>query len=489
MKTQGLFQRLVLAGMLAGGFAALWGVLALWAVQVAEHVLSSDQVAEGLVFLPDGQARRTSCVSPYEGLQYRDLEGNPLPPEDQADARQRGIVLPVSLYDDPVRERPWEQRIRSLGDGGLPAVYWYFVSDGSPEGAGYFVGYDSKSKACVGYLGTAGLRSGPLPPSERIPFAGATWPPRICVLCIQPHDGPTSHPGNLSGPVGRPSQGSVSMQDAYVVGRDERIYHADLRRRTLEVVFQGPRLRSAALVSGLADPVRGTPTWLVARTDEAVVVLDARGKLLERYPIPPALRQQEFTFSPTTIGEGLMYQHSPLDVLAKQIDYGIYWVKPDGHFRQAQATLARGEDMMSWPIISGLSLPAPLVLTGVVGTFRPASLLEEGLAATYPEALGRALREFRPALLLAMLAGGVLAGLCYRRQVRYGARGMERLAWPLFVLALGLPGWIGYRFGRTWPVLQSCPSCGAAVPRDREECVHCRSEFPTPALKGTEVFA
>jgi hypothetical protein len=124
-----------------------------------------------------------------------------------------------------------------------------------------------------------------------------------------------------------------------------------------------------------------------------------------------------------------------------------------------------------------------------VGIWRARDLCEEGLAATYPEALVRALGEFAPALVVAQLLAAVLAVLCYRRQVRYGANARERIVWPLFVLLLGLPGWIGYRFGRSWPVLEACPACGTGVPRDREHCARCETEFSPPALKGTEVFA
>jgi hypothetical protein len=82
-----------------------------------------------------------------------------------------------------------------------------------------------------------------------------------------------------------------------------------------------------------------------------------------------------------------------------------------------------------------------------------------------------------------------LAVLCYHRQLRYGERGWDRWLWLLFVLVLGLPGWIGYRFGRSWPVLEACPGCGTSARRDREACVHCEADFPRPALRGTEVFA
>jgi hypothetical protein len=72
--------------------------------------------------------------------------------------------------------------------------------------------------------------------------------------------------------------------------------------------------------------------------------------------------------------------------------------------------------------------------------------------------------------------------------------GMEILTlrgqvWPLFVLAIGLPGWAGYRFGRPWPVLEPRPTCEDEVPRDRTDCAGCAAQFPRPLLEGTEVFA
>ncbi len=140
-------------------------------------------------------------------------------------------------------------------------------------------------------------------------------------------------------------------------------------------------------------------------------------------------------------------------------------------------------------LLVGPVFPSPLVLNVVLGIFLPRDLLEEGRAATFPEALARTLTEFWPALTIAQLLAAGLAVHCHRRQVRYGASGRERVAWPLFVLLLGLPGWIGYRFGRSWPVLEACPTCGEGVPRDRGDCTRCRAEFPKPALQGVEVFA
>jgi hypothetical protein len=485
MRSKGLFQPLVLAGILSTGFTVVWGIVGIWAVQVGEHVVGPERAGEHLFFLPDGTPRVLHPVGQHD-RQYRDLEGNPVPPpKNETSDALHGTPLPVALSDRATTgEIPWDQRIRFFRDSGVPATYWYFVSDGRPDGTGYFVGYDSKSKACVGYLGKAGFRAEPLSPEEEIPFAGAT---RLRddsgVICMQWESRPTAYSeGDLSW---RASHGEIFLWDVYVLGRDGKLYHANLENRTLHVALDEPRLRSAALSS---DHVRKRNYILAARTDDSVLMLDERDQVLGRYPIPEALRGQAFSFAETG-AEAVMYWHSPSDSLATQIEYRIYWVTPQGQYREARASLARDGGPWTLPVLSGVVLPSPLLLAGSVGIFRPRELLAGGLAWTYPEALGRALTEFRPALIIAHLLAASFAILCYRRQVRYGVSGPERVVWPLFVLALGLPGWVGYRFGRSWPALESCSVCGADVPRDRADCAHCEAEFPQPALKGTEVFA
>ncbi len=54
-----------------------------------------------------------------------------------------------------------------------PTVNWFFVHDGKPEGAGYFVGYERMSNRRVGFIGLSGFRSDPVPADEWIPVRGA----------------------------------------------------------------------------------------------------------------------------------------------------------------------------------------------------------------------------------------------------------------------------------------------------------------------------
>jgi hypothetical protein len=488
MKSKGVLQPLVLATFLAVGFAVVWSLVGTWVTAIGEHVAQDAPRVERLILMPDGTPFvEVEDFGPYGGREYHDVDGHPVPkpPSDNAHWL-RGTSLPATL-PEPTGDIVWGQRVRSFADGRSPAGFWYFVWDGRADGFGYFVGYDSRSHACLGYLGTRGFRANSVPAGERIPFTGALSGPASRVLSTEAQRDPTEHPDPRA--AGQAPGGPVSTWDIYVLARDGRIYHADLQQRTVEVVWNGSPVLSAALVPGAHDPQRGTPYHLAVRTADSVLVFDEHGGGLEDYSIPEVLRGREFAFAGTGIGEAVMYWHSPFDSLASEVEYRICWVGSDGRSRTSAITLPHAGGMRSLPVTAGLVMPGPLVLGGYLGSLRTGELLHEGLAETYPKALARALAEFWPALVIAQALALGLAVPCYRRQVRYGAGGVERLVWPLFVLALGLPGWVGYRFGRSWPVLEACPACTADVPRDRAACARCAASFPRPALKGTEVFA
>lgn len=485
MKKQGVFQALMLAGTLAAGFGTVWGVLAVWAVQVGEHVAGFERRSESLFFLNDATPR----VLATDGgdRQYFDLEHRPVSPpaDDMVITGVERLHLPACM---PIRARwrqhAWDQRIRWFTDGQSPAMHWYFCSDGRPDGFGYFVGYDSKTNACVGFLGLAGLRAEPLSAEEMIPFGGDQRGREQRVFnAVQNYDD-AAYPMHMFYPMPT-TPGSVSPWDVYVFGRDGRLCHADLRKQTVDTVLDGSVFRSVGLGDDCREKLLLVP---IVRTDDAVMVLEANGRVTKRFPIPDALHGRDLEFV-ATAGDGVMCWHSPRHSLATEVDYQIYWVSPNGSTREAKTTLRWVGDSVNQPVLFGVEVPVPAVVLGSVAVQRPRELLEHGMAATYGEGLGQAVSEYRPAIAIAFVISLVLAVLCYRRQVRYGARGVERVVWPLFVLVLGLPGWIGYRFGRAWPLLDTCPTCRAAVPRDRAECLRCAADFPGPVLKGTEVFA
>jgi hypothetical protein len=105
----------------------------------------------------------------------------------------------------------------------------------------------------------------------------------------------------------------------------------------------------------------------------------------------------------------------------------------------------------------------------------------------YSRALGIVLWRTWPSILAVFGLGCAMAPLAYRRQKRFGLP--NPAAWAVFAFIFGLPGWIAYRFHRTWPVLEECPACRQPSPRDRESCLDCGKAFPPPPMKGIEVFA
>ncbi|HTU19189.1 MAG TPA: hypothetical protein VMG10_14105 [Gemmataceae bacterium] len=487
MARQQIFQPLVLATVLATGFMAVCFAADSWILSdYREEALGA---GEELCLLPDGTLLVASHPDGVRwSTRYHDLQGNPTTPaEDEIAAQLRGAFLPASP-PHATDELDWSARARALPDGRWPATYWYFLSDGRPQGNGYFVGYDSKSKVCIGYLGTSGFRKEPLPAEELFPFDGPTWAENSRLLAgAGSLRNPTTYPVRESG--GRAPQGFLSEWDAHIFGRDGKLYHADLHERTVQVILADSPLCSIAASAHAKLAVRGTLFRLAARTDDAILILDTEGRQLARYPIPETLHHQDLTFAESNVGEAVLYESSPDDSLGTTKDYRIFWVKADGLFREAAVTLAHYGDLRSMRVYGGVAMPSPLGLASSTVRTRYKELLNKGLSAAPAEALVRALTEFWPALALAQTIALICTVLCYRRQVRYGVSRTERIVWPLFVLLLGLPGWIGYRFGRSWPVLEACPECGAAVPCDRESCVRCANDFPRPVLKGTEVFA
>ncbi|HZV06270.1 MAG TPA: hypothetical protein VE999_14420 [Gemmataceae bacterium] len=496
MQIKGLVHYLVLAGMLAIGFLVVWGLIAFWAVQVGTHVVAGIsphsvmiRVRSVLFFLPDG----TPVIGYQESDRHRvlrDLQGSPVAEPDGVRPFLTHATLPAKPVTPSLEdELSWDQRINSFADGRVPHGFWYFVTDGRRDGSGYFVGYDSENRSCLGYLGLGGFKESPLPNEERIPFAGPASGPQAGLqgrlLCNQ--TGFASHPHFNN--AGRAGKGSVSSWDVYVHSRDGKLYHADLQKRTIHVAFDRSPFISAALTAGVFDAVHGLPYRPAVRTADAVLVLDEHGGMLKRFPIPASLRERDINFAETSTGGAVMYAETPEDLFTSEVEYHICRLDSEGRSWEATTVLPFLDSDRFILTAAGFVIPSPLGLAGTVGTLRTWMLLDFGLATTYPEALGQALTEFRSAFAIAQLLAFGFAVLCYRRQVRYGASRAERIIWPLFVLVLGLPGWIGYRFGRSWPVLETCPECFVNVPRDREHCVRCTNDFPRPALKGTEVFA
>jgi hypothetical protein len=355
----------------------------------------------------------------------------------------------------------------------------------------YFVGYDRRTNLRVGYLGTAGFRVDAAPSDEMFELAGP----------INAGPGSTVSLADLVfdyGELPSPTIQAAPFADVFLVGRGGNFYHVDLRNRTVGVALHVPGLCSAETVDGMPDPIDEAPQpdgispnirrrRLAVRSTDSVLVLNLKGKEMKRFSIPVELRDKFFSFAETDQGEAVMQTSACKSATLSQHD--IFWVPAHGEIRHASTMLTQkpgdlGPQYFVWTIC-----PDPVGVALLVEAEFAEARLFMGLATSHAEALGLAIRDCLPSIIVAQLLAVIFAWSCYRRQLGYGAKGCERVIWPLFVLVLGLPGWIGYRFGRTWPVLDACDTCGVTVPRDAETCSRCTAEFADPPRVGTEVFA
>jgi hypothetical protein len=484
----GLIQALLLAALLATGFVAVWAVTATWVIQAALHVASDRRSYDTLQIRRDG----TPEILQYSDGVLRsrsDLEGHrlPPPPDDEVRSGFELVSLPVNA-PTPSPELHWEGRIRAFGDGREPQTFWYFIADGREDGSAYFVGYDSQSKELIGYIGTAGFRQEPLPREEFFRFSGSASAPDSRLVARRYGLGSTQFPPEHGFTV-RSASGFVAAYDVYVLARDANVYHVDLFERTVANGLPGIKIESAGLSIATDFPRQGAGLDLTLRTEDSVILADNRLHEKARYTIPEPLRGQYLAFARTSSGDIVMYTNTPADSYSETAEYLIYQISPGGEARETALTLRSGnQTLRQASILSGAVVPAPLGLAAIVEA-RAQQLLDMQAATAPSQARSRAISELWPSLVLGGIIALGFAFLCFRRQVRYGADGLERVIWPLFVLLFGWPGWIGYRYGRTWPYLERCPTCSATVPVDRVACVRCSHEFPRPALKGTEVFA
>jgi len=499
-------QPLLLAALLAAGFAVVWAAAAAWLWEVVGAPVRDGAFGdhlpgpEYLVIRADGTPL-LKRFGPHEWAEtYRDLDGDPVTPADEKWLYPRYLAahatgglpwLPAESRVDLWRETPWGQRLRAFADDRQDPralAFWWLVADDRAEGTAYLVGYHRATGARDGYLGTAGFRADEPPPDERFRFTADGWAIMERVRTPQTTYAGGSYPMQSLRP-GPP--GDVPPWCVYLLADDGKVHQIDLGRRAVRAVLEDVPVRSIELAPH-RGPRPGPEVFvLLARTDDELLAVDAADEVVGRFPLPEELRGRDFHWAETAAGEFVAYTREPVvPDWGSRVRY--YWLDRSGRVtRRAEFTL-RGYNRpyaFAQRAQVGTVAPSSAAVVGFAGVYRPVALLDDGHAQGAAEAWALALGEQWPSLLLGLAVSAGLAWACYRREVRYRGGAAGRVFWPLFVLVLGLPGWVGYRYGRSWPPLARCPSCGADAPHDRVECAACRAELPPPALGGTEVFA
>jgi hypothetical protein len=225
---------------------------------------------------------------------------------------------------------------------------------------------------------------------------------------------------------------------------------------------------------------------IVLRERERLTLIDPKTHERESYPLPKDLRGVMLAVFELADGRLLLTAYKNP---AASSEIEVVRLSKQGEVTERKVVRIRqftGMDEREFAWSSVMAAPFPLA-TGLLMFFMQSMMVEQGRAETYSEALSEVLQHMAPAIIVVIVIGAIAAVAAYRRQRRYALP--HAWPWALFAFIMGVPGWLAYRFHRTWPAVADCPSCSQPAPRDRDHCSQCGAAFPPPPRKGIEVFA
>ena len=104
--------------------------------------------------------------------------------------------------------------------------------------------------------------------------------------------------------------------------------------------------------------------------------------------------------------------------------------------------------------------PVAIAWLFVVAVALPFSMLQDHKATTFGDAISQSFEIAWPPLLVVFAIAAILAWITIRARRNY--RRSATPAWAIFVLLLGVPGFIAYWLERRRPKLESCSACGTS---------------------------
>jgi hypothetical protein len=476
------FQELGLATVLLLGFGVVIGMVMGWSISILDAITAKPRIYQDISVMHDGTPviRQLSISQDYHPT-YLTLDGKEITVKRDERFLDRAYLNGSS---DIMKQKGFpknQNRIAAFSDQNDPPNYWYFVHDGYPDGKGYFVGFDTMSKQCIGYIGIHGSCSNLPPQEEWFPMDGRKMQASV------------GFSTNSLNPINWAY--SEDMEFPFwkiIMISGDQLLEVDLRTGGVRTIIKSSDLISVCMLISANNYDPDHNRWkqnVVVRTSDRIIVLDSAGKQTASYVIPKDVQQASFNF----------YQIDKEKVLIAQprfypnFNHGelLTWINLDGKIldRKEVELIGIGRHPMTksenWMV--ALVVPAPIAIVVGALALGPMSYIEILGQTKYTDALGYSLMNIWQPFIAAIILATVLAWLCYRRQRRMALP--YAWFWAGFVFIFGLPGFFAYRFHRRWPVLDNCHVCGHAVPHDREKCSSCGSEFPLPAPKGIEVFA
>lgn len=489
----GLLHQLLQAAVLAAGFGTLWAVLVGWVGAAIEQARTGKNrlLRESIVATADGTPLIES-VSYDDRVHttYRDVNGH-----EHAPIERKNLVLGMYLHGESARPRElllnvWRNRIKVFVDEREPAAVWYFVHDGHPEGAGYFVGYEHISNRLIGYIGNSGFRAERPPSDQQIPIRGTLdlnewWSSETLAV-----DNP-----NFLGEL-RLDRGDVPPRLVHVPsGKVLRL--VDLGARTITTAFEAPAPIVSVSVPSFSSSYAGSESTkeqpILVWAGETIYKLNHQYQVMGTFTLPADVdHQTTVTWYETESGQSVVECVRKPKAGEGHGDNTstptVYLVAADGSIRQSfEVALRSGANPITEEArfrLLSFAFPGPASLAGAV-----LMMAMENPALGLAAAVRGMLKPALPALATVCVISSILAAIAWRQGRAFGFSRREQIPWVVFVLLFGVPGFAGFLLHRRWPARELCPHCHARCPRDRDTCAECGTPFPEPALKGTEIFA
>jgi hypothetical protein len=496
-----ILRRLIRATTLAIGFGTLWFVLA----NVVGEIF-----ADGWAGSPDWPPRENLAVKREGALlmastprgarqaSYTELDGRAVSGSENLDLVEpvfmntltlwSGFDLYRFLFDPEELFSGWEHRLKMFADDQHPNLNWFFVHDGKFDGTGYFVGYDRADSRLIGYIGQSGFTSSPVPAGDQFPVRldlmsdARFWSSaKLSILG-----------GKLLDQGVRPTEPSRYV----TVPARNRLFVVDLSKRTVETIFESPEIIESFTIPfesrTTAGEDRSKDLIRCVRTTGHLYLLNREHEILRTFSIPTA-EDGQFPVSLYELDDGAAYAEfyrwricTDDRNLEPRV---VYQIAADGTVTdRTELTLESG--MLKWHKQHTASamrwaLPVPALLP----LAEPFMIVFIDQEHSYAAAAGSMFRTAWPTLLGIVALSALIAAATWRRSRAFALPRSEQVAWVIFVLLVGLPGYVGYRLHRRWPLRQDCPHCRACVPWDREVCAACGKSFPSAPVKGIEILS
>jgi hypothetical protein len=425
----------------------------------------------------------------------------------------------------------WSERIGGISNHSRPFAAWYVIRDAERPGRAYFVAYDPASKLPFAYASKSGVLPDPPAKEDWFEVGDATvewnrnfatgWNGGFQRAAYVYHQSINS----FEGPI-RP--GLFYTKDG------DRLLEIDTREKSMRVVAEisgiqslsviteplppssdGVNLRHQAgllnfrnddtrlpvrtvqLPQGQVDPIeapakidteRPTQSQLAVRGEGQIAIVDPKLELVRSFKLPDQFNNSRLTVYSVGDGRLLLQRSDPSNPGSGVVE--LFWIDAEGVIvEEKRVKLASypqsSPHAVAWKEVGIAPTPLGWLLAGTI--LGPLSMLQYHRAPTYSAAFSEMIANSWPAMT-AVIVLGVVLSLFVLRTHRKLFRS-HPLLWSALVLCFGPAGLAAYALHWRRPAMDQCAACGNRVPRDREHCPACATEWPEPTRLGNEVFA